>query len=144
MLRYLTFEEVVAINKRTVDEHGGQFLPPDNLPKGEALEYLLEAVGSEMFGAPLYPTVAIKEQSTCTESFVTMSNRCTGLAVGLAFCMINKHRLKFSERELLGCILTGFQSPSKQLLYDFTIAVASGQRDLDEVRAWFTEHIQPV
>ena len=54
MVVYLEKEEIVFINQRTVAEHGGNFIPPHNFLHEENLDYLIEAVQAEMFGAPLY------------------------------------------------------------------------------------------
>ncbi|TDB69195.1 hypothetical protein [Arundinibacter roseus] len=58
---YLDKDDIVFINKRTVSEHGGNFMPPANFLHEENLDYLLEAVQAEMFGEPLY-------QLRCTAS----------------------------------------------------------------------------
>ena len=55
---YLTKSDVLFINKATTAAHGGNFTPPNNFLHEENLDYLLEAVEAEMFGAPLYPEIA--------------------------------------------------------------------------------------
>lgn len=59
-MRYLTKNEVILINKLTVQLHGGQFMPPNNLLNEGALDYLLGIVSSDVFGEPLYPTLSDK------------------------------------------------------------------------------------
>ncbi|GAA4399562.1 hypothetical protein GCM10023187_11630 [Nibrella viscosa] len=62
---YLDKEDIIFINRRTVSEHGGHFMPPHNFLHEENLDYLLEAVQAEMFGEPLYPTIADKAAVYC-------------------------------------------------------------------------------
>ena len=57
-MEYLRKEDFLVINKKTIDKHGGNFVPPFNFLKGNSLDYLVEAVEAEMFGEPLYPTIA--------------------------------------------------------------------------------------
>jgi death-on-curing protein len=60
MINYLDKEDIVYINKRTVAEHGGNFMPPNNFLHEENLDYLLKAVQAEMVGEPLYPKITDK------------------------------------------------------------------------------------
>lgn len=56
-MNYLQKEEIIFINRKTIERHGGNFIPPDNILNENPLDYLVEAVGAEMFGEPLYPTI---------------------------------------------------------------------------------------
>lgn len=60
MMRYLTKEELVFINRKTVAIHGGQYIEPYNFLNESNLDYLIEVVQSEMFGEQLYPTLSDK------------------------------------------------------------------------------------
>ena len=126
MVTYLTFDQIIRLNKRTVEVHGGNFVPPSNLLHSESLLYLLEAVEAEMFGEPMYPTVpdkaALYMHSIISNHVFQDGNKRTGLGAALAFCKVN-----------------GWDVSSNDL-YNFTIAVASGEHDLDAVRAWFTKY----
>jgi hypothetical protein len=56
----------------------------------------------------------------------------------LAFCEING----FGLFDAAG---SNDQTPiHPDKLYNFTIAVASGQRDLEAVRAWFEEYVRSI
>ncbi len=48
MMRYLTKQQVVRLNKATVEAHGGNVMPPANFLHEENLDYLIEAVQAEM------------------------------------------------------------------------------------------------
>lgn len=60
MIRYLTKDELIFVNKLTVGKHGGQYILPYNFLNEGALDYLLDIVSSEMFGEPLYPKLSDK------------------------------------------------------------------------------------
>ena len=43
-MKYLTKEQIVTLNKETIETHGGNFMPPSNFLHESNLDYLLEAV----------------------------------------------------------------------------------------------------
>lgn len=130
MTRYLTKQQIIRINRATVELHGGNYMPPYNFLHEENLDYLLEAVQAEMFGAPLYPTIPDKAALYCFNiignHIFTDGNKRTGLAAALQFLGLNGHDL---SSDVTNSILT-----------DYILKVASGQSSLDECRAWFTTH----
>lgn len=125
----LTKQQVIRLNIATVEEHGGNFMPPDNFLHEENLDYLLEAVQAEMFGVPLYPAISDKAALYCyniiCNHIFTDGNKRTGLAAALTFLNLNHYDLRL---EVTNAILT-----------DFILKVASGQSDLEECKAWFME-----
>ena len=126
-MEYLDKEVIIFINKRTVDAHGGNFMPPNNFLHEENLDYLLEAVQAEMFGEPLYPTITDKAAVYCyniiCNHIFSDGNKRTGLEAGLAFLKLNGFRL---SKNL----------PNKSL-FDFIIKIASGESSIEECREWF-------
>lgn len=56
-MKYLDKPTVIYINRRTIDSHGGNFQPPDNLLNVDRLDYALEIVRSTVFGIPIYQEV---------------------------------------------------------------------------------------
>jgi death on curing protein len=56
-MEYLQKIDVTLINKLTIEDVGGSFVPPFNFLHEENLDYLMEAVQAEMFGEPLYPEI---------------------------------------------------------------------------------------
>ncbi|GHB88146.1 type II toxin-antitoxin system death-on-curing family toxin [Persicitalea jodogahamensis] len=131
MILYLTKAQVIKINKSTVEIHGGNFVPPHNFLHEENLDYLLEAVKAEMFGAPLYPTIADKAAIYCFNIIgnhvFTDGNKRTGLGAALQFLSLNGHYL---VPEVTNSVLT-----------TFILKLASGESSLDECRAWFAAHV---
>lgn len=132
-MRYLTKRQIIRLNKATIEAHGGNFMSPYNFLHEENLDYLVEAVQAEMFGEPLYPTVADKAAMYCysiiCNHIFTDGNKRTGLGTALTFLNLN-----------------GFDaapSVTNEILTDFILKVASGQSTLAECRAWFAEHVVP-
>ncbi len=65
VIEYLSKRDILAINRRMIETVGVNFLPPNNLLKPNALDYLVEAVAAEMFGNPLYPNIWDKAGVYC-------------------------------------------------------------------------------
>lgn len=131
MTIYLIKEEIIEINKATAEAHGGNFMPPHNFLHEENLDYLLEAVQAEMFGMPLYPTIADKAALYCFNiignHIFTDGNKRTGLGAASQFLGLNDYDL---STEVTDPILTSF-----------ILKLASGESSLDECRAWFAAHV---
>ena len=128
---YLTKQQVIRLNKATVEEHGGNFVPPNNFLHEENLDYLIEAVQAEMFGEPLYPTVSDKAALYCyniiCNHIFTDGNKRTGLAAALIFLNLNRYDLAIDV--------------TNPILTSFILKVASGYSDLEECKAWLKENI---
>ena len=148
-MHYLTLDEIVKLNELTVHRHGGHFVPPHNYLHGDALAYLVETVEAEMFGQPLYPDIADKAGlymfNIISNHIFQDGNKRTGLAAALTFLLRNGHDIK---QELDSIIIEGKTVPDKgthkEMLYAFTIAVASGQVPLEACQQWFAANlIQP-
>lgn len=131
-MEYLEKEDVLRINFLTIRHVGGNFVPPANFLHEENLDYLLEAVQAEMFGAPLYPEIYQKAglymyNIICNHIFQD-GNKRTGLEAALLFLQLNGYDLVMDDEPLT----------------QFTLDVASGKHSLETVQAWFQEHIQPL
>jgi death-on-curing protein len=118
---------VIAINKKTILSHGGNFIEPYNYLNEQNLDYLLEIVHAEMFGEPLYPKLSDKAglymYNIIANHIFQDGNKRTGLEAAIVFLRINGFNI----------------SPNLHLndLYDFTIKVASGESSLEECQQWF-------
>ena len=130
-MKYLTKSQVVKLNIATINEHGGNFMPPNNFLHEDNLDYLLETVQAEMFGQELYPNISDKAALYCyniiCNHIFTDGNKRTGLASALIFLNLNNFDLSL---EITNPILT-----------DFIIKVASGNSSLEECREWFASNI---
>lgn len=131
---YLDKEDIILINKETVEAHGGNYMPPCNFLHESNLDYLLEAVQAEMFGQQLYPDITDKASVYCyniiCNHIFTDGNKRTGLEAGIAFLKLNNMRL----RKNLPLIE----------LQDFIIKIASGESSLEECRTWFADNSVPL
>ncbi len=131
---YIEKEQVILINHLTSLEHGGTFRPPNNLLHEENLDYLLEIIDAEMFGEPLYPTIADKAaiymyNIVCNHIFHD-GNKRTGLESALAFLRHNSFQINSA--------ISPFD------LAQYVLKVASGEQTLDECRTWFAENIVEI
>lgn len=129
IMKYLTKEQIIAINHNQVKVFGGNFIPPDNFLHEENLDYLIEAVTAEMFGESIYPEIYQKAgvymfNIICNHIFQD-GNKRTGLQTSIIFLLLNKVEIKADE----------------DLLINFTISVASGEQTLEQVQEWFKNHI---
>ena len=133
-MEYLEKEDVILINHSTVKEHGGNFVPPSNFLHEENLDYLLEAVQSEMFGEQIYPEIWDKAAVYCyniiCNHIFSDGNKRTGLGVAIIFLRLNHFRINKNLR--------------KKDVENFIISVASGQVSLEECKNWFKENIVPL
>jgi death on curing protein len=131
---YLNKKKIIRINQKTVEVHGGNFMPPSNFLHEANLDYLLEAVQAEMFGEPLYPNITDKAAVYCyniiCNHIFTDGNKRTGLEAGLIFLELNDMRLR-KDLPLMD-------------LQDFIIIIASGESSLEECRTWFSDNALPL
>lgn len=146
-MEYFSKNQIISRNKGTVIRHGGNFVLPHNLLHEEPLDYLVETVQAEMFGQPLYPTVADKAAlymfSIISNHVFQDGNKRTGLALALVFIELNGFTLREKLTRVpvdVETIETG--SHHKDELYRFTLAVASGLIGLAACRAWFAANIR--
>lgn len=146
-MKYLTLDEVVVLNGLTVTRHGGNFVPPHNFLHGEALEYLIETVQADMFGAPLYPTVSDKAGlylfNIISNHIFQDGNKRTGLGAALAFLLRNGYWLK---EDLMQITYEDRVIPTQGIdhddhLFQFTLAVASAEVPLPACQQWFATNI---
>ncbi len=98
------------------------------------MDYLIEAIDSELFGVPSYPTLSDKAAlyffSVICNHIFSDGNKRTGLEAASAFLKLNGFRIRRSL-------------PLKDL-ETFVISTASGQVTLDECRDWFKNNIEPL
>jgi death-on-curing protein len=133
-MTYLDKEDIIYINQRTIDVHGGLYLPPNNFLHEENLDYLLGIVDSELFGQQMYPSIEDKAAVYCyniiCNHIFSDGNKRTGLESSLAFLNLNGKRLN----ALL----------PKSDLTNFILAVASGEVSLEDCRKWFAENTESL
>jgi death-on-curing protein len=104
-LRFPTREDIVRLNRRLVEETGGEFVPPDNLMNPGSLEWVLEAIQYPLFGVDQYPTLADKAALLAwiiIEGHVFHDgNKRTGMATLISFIRLNGYQLDVSPDEIV-------------------------------------------
>lgn len=129
----LSKEAIILINRRTIERHGGNFVPPFNLLNGSSLDYLVEAVDASLFDQPMYPSLSDKAayymHSIIANHVFQDGNKRTGLGAALVFLSLNETML----RDNLDVEKNEVQFPN-EALFDITIKVASSQIDLEELK----------
>ncbi|WP_419802687.1 type II toxin-antitoxin system death-on-curing family toxin [Mucilaginibacter sp.] len=127
---YLAKKQIITINQLTVSQHGGNFVPPNNLLNESALDYLIDAVHAEIFGQPLYQSIFDKAGvylfNIIANHVFSDRNKRTEFEAGLLFLKINGYQ--FTD------------SITNQILTDFIISVASGNHTLETVQSWLKEN----
>lgn len=131
-IQYLQKRDILKINRRMIDIVGGTFMPPDNLLKPSALDYLIEIVSADMFGKPLYPELWDKAGVYCFNIIANHifhdGNKRTGLESALLFLELNGFTLNASDDDLIA----------------FATDVASGKFTLAGTQQWFKERLTPL
>lgn len=146
-MRYLIKEGILAINKKTIKRHGGNFLPPHNFLHEDALDYLLEAVQAEMFGEEMYPSISDKAGlymfNIISNHIFQDGNKRTGLEAAISFLKLNNYKLKadLAKIKINNRLIPEKGNTSDKVLEAFTIEVASGKLSLEETQQWFKENI---
>lgn len=131
-MELLRKKDIILINKLTIEDVGGNFVPPQNFLHESNLDYLIEAVDAEMFGDKMYPTIHQKAglymYNIIANHIFQDGNKRTGLESALLFLQLNNYDLKISI--------------TNEILTNFTLSVAAGQKTLEEVQKWFEESIR--
>ena len=131
-LELLRKKDVVLINKLTIQDVGGNFVPPFNFLHESNLDYLIEIVESEMFGSQMYPEIYHKAgvymYNIIANHIFQDGNKRTGLESALLFLQLNGYDLK--------------ETVTNETLTNFTLSVAAGERTLEEIQKWFEENIE--
>ena len=149
-MEYLEEEDVILINKLTIKRHGGNFVKPTNLFNQESLKYLIEAVEGNVFGKEMYPKISEKAGfymfSIIDNHVFQDGNKRTGLEAALLFLKLNGYQLK---NELVRIKFNLREIPKKgkisnQILFNFTIEMASGEINLEESGLWFEANIEKI
>jgi|SRR5690606_12758944 len=145
---YLEKDDLVTINKMTIESHGGVFIPPANFLNENSIDYLVDTVQSKMYGQEIYKEIYEKAAmymfTVISNHIFQDGNKRTGLEASLLFLKLNDYSLR---EELVQIQFNKKKIPesgksSNELLFNFTIEIASGKLSLVECQAWFKNNIQ--
>jgi len=146
-MEYLFKEDILQINKQTVERHGGNFVAPYNFLHEDPLDYLIEAVEAKMFGEEMYPSISDKAGlymfNIISNHIFQDGNKRTGLASAILFLLRNNYKLKndLVKISFNNKTITGNGTTKNEILEEFTLEVASGKLSLEETQLWFKENI---
>ncbi|MEZ4962395.1 MAG: type II toxin-antitoxin system death-on-curing family toxin [Saprospiraceae bacterium] len=150
-MKLLFKRSIIEINRRTIEEHGGNFIPPFNFLHEGVLDYAIEAVNKSLFGEPMYPSfsdnAAFYMFQIIAGHVFSDGNKRTGLEAAFSFLQLNGYDL---EEELIRVeVSSGLFVPTQgegteEILENFTLEMASGTISLDEAKLWFKENISPL
>ncbi|MCB9294915.1 MAG: type II toxin-antitoxin system death-on-curing family toxin [Lewinellaceae bacterium] len=101
-----------------------------------------------MFEQEIYPEIydkaAVYMFNIISNHVFQDGNKRTGLEAALLFLKLNKCSLQeeLAKIKLENKIIPKTGDTSNEILYDFTIEIASGKLTLEECRNWFKENIK--
>ena len=145
-MELLSRDDILLINRATIERHGGQFAPPSNLLNASSLDYIVEAVSASVFGTPMYPEIPDKAafymHSIIQNHIFQDGNKRTGLASSLVFLNLNGFALREIPSTLN--IPEWDEGSPEPVLYEVTMQVAKGHVTLEALRDWFEKNWIPL
>ena len=101
-IQILTFEDIVEINRRMINEFGGIFFAGDeNLAYPGSLEHLLDEIQGSLFGQELYPDIfdkaALIAQRVIVGHIFHDGNKRTGMEACRLFLEINGYDMRVDK-----------------------------------------------
>ncbi|HKK75553.1 MAG TPA: Fic family protein [Saprospiraceae bacterium] len=86
---FLEKSDILLTNRLTIERHGGNYVPPNNILHEGPLDYMLEMVHSTVFGQEAYPKTWDKSAfymfSIIANHVFQDGNKRTGLEAALLF-----------------------------------------------------------
>lgn len=103
-LKFPTRGNILWLNRRHLENTGGEFFEPENLLNPNSLEWVLEAIQYPLFGEALYPTMVEKSAIlgwTIIDGHVFYDgNKRTGMAALEIFLKLNGYYLDATNDEM--------------------------------------------
>lgn len=128
IVRYLTAPQIIKTNRLFIFKWGGLYDYAGIPQNPSSLEYLIEAVRSEIFGTELYPSLASKAAvyafNIITRHVFYDGNKRTGMASALWFLDEN-----------------GKETPelNDESVIEMAVRIASGDADFEATVRWFED-----
>ena len=122
-----TLEQICDVNRRMIESSGGRFVPPHNLHNQGALEYILAAVSTPLYGEFRYPSLKEKAAAIAyhiiTRHIFVDGNKRTAIQTAWEFLESNRVRMVLEPT-----------------ISDLAVAIASGEADYGQLLQWLHEH----
>jgi death on curing protein len=134
----LTLDEVVAINRRQIRDHGGIFFDGDNnLANRGSLEHALVEIHGTLFGQELYPSVIEKAAVLGWRIIINHifhdGNKRTGMETVRLFLALNDLDMRIAPNEEID-----------QDVVQSAIDVAKGEMGLEAFTVWLQARAKPT
>jgi death-on-curing protein len=148
-MKILKEKDILKINKRTIDTHGGNYSSPDNVQNIDAFEYYISSINSTVFGEEIYPNIYDKAAFYLYKPngnhIFKDGNKRTGLGTALLFLRINGHRLNkelvYVQKSDGASIPFTKVENTHDLLYNLVMEVADSKHTLEDCALWFKANI---
>ena len=96
-IQFLSFDEIVEINRLYIERFGGEFTGTDNLRSPGSLDFALETIQGTIFGFTPYPTLVDKVAFLCHRiadgHLFRDGNKRTAFEVSILMLSINGHEI---------------------------------------------------
>jgi len=149
-MEYLTKEDIVLLNSKTIKRHGGNFVSPFNFLNESPLDYLVDAVQAKMFDSPIYFEIYEKAGvymfNIISNHVFQDGNKRTGLGAALLFLRLNGFYLRYNLKKISTSkenTIPKNGENSNEILIEFTLEVAAGIVSLEDCQKWFKENMIP-
>ena len=142
MIDYLTENDLVHLNERTIISHGGQFEAPDNLADQDALTTLLEEIAADGF-PHLGDKAAAYMYGIINQHIFLDANPRTGLLAARTFVRLNggTFHKKLKVVEYNGQQIPAHAEDRAAIWSQLSIEITSGALSLDACREWFRRNM---
>ena len=126
-IAYPTLEQICQVNRRMIEEFGGFFIPLNNLSNLPALEYILDAIKSSIYGYTIYPT--LKEKASA-----------------IAYHIISRHVFQDGNKRTAIHIAWEFLNSNGVPIHldssveELSVAIAERKATQDELLKWMHNH----
>jgi len=124
---YPRLEQIIDTNRQMIKKFGGFFLGTDNLINRSSIEYILDAIESNISGIELYSTI---KEKACAVAYYIISrhvfndgNKRTATQVALEFLRANSVNIFIDES-----------------IIDLAVEIAKGKAEEKELLNWLHEH----
>lgn len=150
-MNYLKKEDIIRLNKKTIDKHGGNYVPPSNFLNESALDYLIDIVEHGiLFGEEMYPSLESRASlylfNICQNHIFSDGNKRTALVSLEVFIAKNGHKLKdkldicIIDEKLIPALPEG-RVNNTSILYNLVLGVAEGKISHEEITTWLEKNI---